>query len=521
MNDSATLNISGGEIAGSLVVGNPAGKISLSGGSFDSIRIDPPTEGKRDLADLLAEGYAFQRDDQLQFLQSLTGQSTIENVTVVKCTHPYISIGECPYCGSIKEMEEITSITAVGNGSSNWLNGANWEPDNASNHMTETSTGSGVYEITYTGVAAGEYRVKFVANDASTHNWGAAYDNEYNLLPDVAAYNGDSISFSVAEDNSTVKLVLDLSNLDRATGDGVRYTITITPPSAAEASPVYVGGEQLLLNTKYVNDSSGSVMVSADDTCNAKLTGNETDGYTLTISELNVTGKTDNTSTKYKSAAIYTETDKPLTIVVEKDSTVTGAQTAAHSAGVYAKNALTITGSGTLTANGGKATGGGSGSYGVMCNDALTIENTLLNATGGDAGESSVGVFGSSVTINGDNTVVTAVGGEGSWRSCGMGSSSSSIRLNGGKVIASGNKNAIITPFDTNSQNGKEVKYLVENETLTNFNDPKVTNTKKLTVTLGEPAPKYHTVRFYTNGGVLSGEGVTTVTANSQYTMQY
>ena len=521
VNDSATLNISGGEIAGSLVVGNPNGGITLSGGSFDSIRIDTTTEGKKNPGDLLADGYAFQRDDQLQFLQSLTGQSTIENVTVVKCTHPYISIGECPYCGSTIEMEVIKSITAVGNGTGNWLNGESFNPEAASNRMTETSTGSGVYEITYTGVAAGEHMVKFVANDGWTPAWGAAYGAENVPLKGDATYSGDPIPFSVAEDNSTVKLVLDLSNLDRATGDGVRYTITITPPSAAEASPVYVGGEQLLLNTKYVNDSSGSVTVSTDDTCNAIVTGNKTDGYTLTISELSVTGKTDNTSAKYKSAAIYTETDKPLTIVVEKDSTVTGAQTDAHSAGVYAKNALTITGSGTLTANGGKATGGGSGSYGVMCNGALTIENTLLNATGGDARESSVGVFGSSVTINGDNTVVTAVGGEGSWRSCGMGSSSSSIRLNGGKVIASGNNNAIITPFDTNSQNGKEVKYLVENETLTNFNDPKVTNAKKLTVTLGEPAPKYHTVRFYTNGGVLSGEGVTTVMANSQYTMQY
>ena len=95
---------------------------------------------------MLAEGYAFQRDDQLQFLQSLTGQSTIENVTVVKCTHPYISIGECPYCGSTIEMEVIKSITAVGNGTGNWLNGESFNPEAASNHMTETSTGSGVYE---------------------------------------------------------------------------------------------------------------------------------------------------------------------------------------------------------------------------------------------------------------------------------------------------------------------------------------------------------------------------------------
>ena len=460
VNDSATLKMSGGKIAGSLVVGNPRGGISLSGGSFVCIQGHTTTEGKKNPGDLLADGYAFQSNstDDLLLLKTLEGQGTIDNVTVVKCKHSYISINECPYCVSTVVMGEVKSITAVGDGTGNWLNCESYNPKATSNRMTETSTGSGIYEITYTGVAADEYKVKFGANDEWTHNWGAAYGAENVPLKGDATYSGDHIPFSVAEDNSTVKLVLDLSGLDRATGAGVRYTITITPPSAAEASPVYVGGEQLLLNTKYVNDSSGSVMVSADDTCNAIVTGNETDGYTLTISELNVTGKTDNTSTKYKSAAIFTETDKPLTIVVEKDSTVTGAQTDAHSAGVYAKNALTITGSGTLTANGGKATSGGSGSYGVMCNDALTIENTLLNATGGDARESSVGVFGSSVTINGDNTVVTAVGGEGSWRSCGMGSSSSSIRLNGGKVIASGNKNAIITPFDTNSQNGNEVK---------------------------------------------------------------
>ena len=130
-------------------------------------------------------------------------------------------------------VAEITSITAVGNGEDDetgkWLNGVSWEPDNPSNHMTETPAGSDVYEITYTGVAAGEYKVKFVANDEWTHNWGAAYDDEYNPRPNVAAYNSeDNIPFSVAENNSTVKLVLDLSKLDRATGDGATYSITIT-----------------------------------------------------------------------------------------------------------------------------------------------------------------------------------------------------------------------------------------------------------------------------------------------------
>ena len=46
--NGGTLNMSGGKIAGSLVLGNPAGQISLSGGSFDSIRIDTPAEEKRE-----------------------------------------------------------------------------------------------------------------------------------------------------------------------------------------------------------------------------------------------------------------------------------------------------------------------------------------------------------------------------------------------------------------------------------------------------------------------------------------
>lgn len=60
--NGGTLNVTGGNIAGSLVLGNPAGKISLSGGSFKSIRIDTPTEGQENPGDLLADGYAFQQE---------------------------------------------------------------------------------------------------------------------------------------------------------------------------------------------------------------------------------------------------------------------------------------------------------------------------------------------------------------------------------------------------------------------------------------------------------------------------
>ena len=384
--NGGTLNVTGGNIAGSLVLGNPAGKISLSGGSFDSIQIDTPAEEKRGLADLLAEGYAFQKNGELQYLQSLTGESTIENVAVVKCTHPYISIGECPYCGSTVKMEEIKSITAVGNGSGNWLNHANWEPDNASNHMKETAAGSGVYEITYTGVAAGKYTVKFVANDAWTHNWGAAYDDEYNPRPNVAAYNSeDNIPFSVAENNSTVKLVLDLSKLDRATGDGATYSITITPPSAAEASPVYVGGEQLLLNTKYVNDSSGSVTVSADDTCNAIVTGNETDGYTLTLTDYKMTEPCNDT------AIILPDRAK---LVLSGENMLNSK----YDALIDAKGTLEISGTGSLI-------GSTSGEAALNAQGALTITDCKLDLTNPSPWKNVICTNGNALTITGSADV--------------------------------------------------------------------------------------------------------------------
>ena len=419
------------------------------------------------------------------------------------------------------EPEKVTiqSITAVGEGRGNWLNGVSWDPADSSNHMTETPSGSGIFEITYTGIAAGDYWVKFVANDSWTHTWGVGYGVEDIPLSGNAAYNGDNVTFTVAQDNSTVKLALDLSEFDFGTKQGAAYSITITQPSSSEPSPVFVGGEQLLLNKNYVNDTeTDGVKVSDDGSYNALVTEDE-DGYTLTINGLNVTGKTNSENFSYKSSAIYTETSE-LKIVVNGDSTVTGATTSKHSAGVYAKGALTITGSGKLAAVGGNATGTGSGSYGVYCNAALRIDQATIQAQGGAAKDSSVGVFGYSITISGDDTVVTATGGAGSLRSCGM-SSGGTIRLNGGKVIASGVKNAIGTSFDTNSANGKEVKYLVGGETLTDYNDVRVTGATSLTVMLGDPAPVLYTVRFNTNGGRLTGDGITAVEPNRQYTMQY
>lgn len=135
---------------------------------------------------------------------------------------------ECNICGYSRGKTEVTfnSITAVGNGDENWLNGANWNSAAAANHMTETAPN--VYEITYTGVAAyDDYQVKFAADDGWTDNWGA---EDSTSLSGNAVHNGETIMFSVETDNSTVKLVLDLSNYNPDTKTGATYSVTITPP---------------------------------------------------------------------------------------------------------------------------------------------------------------------------------------------------------------------------------------------------------------------------------------------------
>ena len=70
-----------------------------------------------------------------------------------------------------KTWMEINGIYVIGNGSEVWLNGASWDPAAEENKMTEIS--SGIYEITYEDVPAGEdYEFKFAANGNWLPLWG-------------------------------------------------------------------------------------------------------------------------------------------------------------------------------------------------------------------------------------------------------------------------------------------------------------------------------------------------------------
>ena len=74
--------------------------VTLSGGSFDSIRI----RNGADYQSLLAEGYAYQKQDGALLKLSEMKENTA--VTVVKCSHPDEHSGGtvCPYCGYAAEV---------------------------------------------------------------------------------------------------------------------------------------------------------------------------------------------------------------------------------------------------------------------------------------------------------------------------------------------------------------------------------------------------------------------------------
>lgn len=88
-----------------------------------------------------------------------------------------------------------------------------------------TKASSDVWEITYENIDKFDnYMVKFVCNgEWSILSWGS----DGTLDSTTAVCNGENIIFAVAQNNSTVKLVLDLSGFDSETMQGAKYYIYV------------------------------------------------------------------------------------------------------------------------------------------------------------------------------------------------------------------------------------------------------------------------------------------------------
>ena len=134
---------------------------------------------------------------------------------------------------------QIDNVIAVGNGEDTYLNGANWDPCDPSNAMFEMEPG--VWVITMEDIYAFDnYQIKFAANSIDEDdnptsnpwaiNWGTAEEKMYPTGEWIdTTYDGKNCIFEVEEDESVVRVVLDLRNFDYATKTGAKFKITINP----------------------------------------------------------------------------------------------------------------------------------------------------------------------------------------------------------------------------------------------------------------------------------------------------
>ena len=135
---------------------------------------------------------------------------------------------------------EVNSITVVGNGENNWLNGVAWGVDAEANHMTQVS--DKVYQIKYENIESADdaYQFKFAVNDDWAANWGlpeqsaAPIGEEFDLT-----FNGENmllntVSAGYPEDSLVdVTITLDLTKFDYPSRSGAKATVKVEPSTPA------------------------------------------------------------------------------------------------------------------------------------------------------------------------------------------------------------------------------------------------------------------------------------------------
>ena len=129
---------------------------------------------------------------------------------------------------------EVNSITVVGNGEDNWLNGVAWGVDAEANHMTQVS--DKVYQIKYENIESADdaYQFKFAVNDDWAANWGLPEQSATPIGEEFdLAFNGqnmllNTVSAGFEEDSLVdVTITLDLTKFDYPSRSGAKANIKI------------------------------------------------------------------------------------------------------------------------------------------------------------------------------------------------------------------------------------------------------------------------------------------------------
>ena len=135
---------------------------------------------------------------------------------------------------------EVNSITVVGNGEDNWLNGVAWGVDAEVNHMTQVS--DKVYQIKYENIESADdaYQFKFAANDDWAASWGLPEQSATPIGEEFdLTFNGqnmllNTVSAGFAEDSLVdVTITLDLTKFDYPSRSGAKATVKVEPSTPA------------------------------------------------------------------------------------------------------------------------------------------------------------------------------------------------------------------------------------------------------------------------------------------------
>ena len=135
---------------------------------------------------------------------------------------------------------EVNSITVVGNGEDNWLNGVAWGVDAEVNHMTQIA--DKVYQIKYENIESADdaYQFKFAVNDSWAANWGLPEQSATPIGEEFdLAFNGqnmllNTVSAGFEEDSLVdVTITLDFTNFDYSTRLGAKATVKVEPSTPA------------------------------------------------------------------------------------------------------------------------------------------------------------------------------------------------------------------------------------------------------------------------------------------------
>ena len=144
-------------------------------------------------------------------------------------------------------LKHMTVVGDVG------LVGANWNPAAAEGVMTQDE--NGVWTITFSNVAAGQYKYKFVANDNYTYNW--TVEGYFNS-------SGNSV-VDVENEGADVTLTIDVSGYDfDASSGNVVATATVTggtPTEPVETTAPVTDPTEPLETTAPVTDPTEPVAV--------------------------------------------------------------------------------------------------------------------------------------------------------------------------------------------------------------------------------------------------------------------